>query len=150
MEQSPPSEAISYSASQKTPQPLKNPKVHYRVHTSPQMLSTLSQIHLIYNFPPDYPKIHSNIILPFMPRSSEWILSFRFSNQYRNFSVRRHSSVGITLCYGLYDWDSRVRLPAGARNFYLHHRDQNGSGAHSASYPMCTRGSYPGGKTAGA
>jgi hypothetical protein len=31
----------------------------------------------------------------------------------------------------------------------LHHRVQNGSGAHSASYPMGTSGSFPGGKSAG-
>jgi hypothetical protein len=43
---------------------------------------------------------------------------------------------------------SRVRFRAGAGNFSLHHRVQNGSGAHSASYPMGTRGSFPGGKAA--
>jgi hypothetical protein len=43
-----------------------------------------------------------------------------------------------------------VRFPAGAGNFYLHHSVQNGSGAHPASYPMSTRGSFPGGKAAGA
>jgi hypothetical protein len=53
-------------------------------------------------------------------------------------------SVGIALGYGLDDWGSRVRFPAGAGNFYLHHRVQNGSGAHPASYPMGTRGSFPG------
>jgi hypothetical protein len=30
------------------------------------------------------------------------------------------------------------------------HRVQNGSGAHPASYPMGSRGSFPGGKAAGA
>jgi hypothetical protein len=34
----------------------------------------------------------------------------------------------------------------GAENFSLHHRVQNGSGAHPASYAMGTRGSFPGGK----
>jgi len=34
--------------------------------------------------------------------------------------------------------------------FSLNHRVQNGSGAHSASYPMGTRGSVPWGKAAGA
>jgi hypothetical protein len=29
------------------------------------------------------------------------------------------------------------------------YRVQNGSGAHPASYPMGTRGSFPGGKAAG-
>jgi hypothetical protein len=64
-------------------------------------------------------------------------------------SVSRDSSVGIALGYGLDDRGSRVRLPAGVGNFSLHHRVQNGSGAHPA-YPMCTRGSFPGGKAAGA
>jgi hypothetical protein len=56
--------------------------------------------------------------------------------------VSRDSSVGIALGYGLDDQGSRVRFPAGAGNFYLHHRVQNGSGAHP-SYPMGTRDSFP-------
>jgi hypothetical protein len=51
-------------------------------------------------------------------------------------------------CYGLDDRGSMVRFPAGAGNFSLHHRVQNGSGAHRASYPMGTKGSFPGGKAA--
>jgi hypothetical protein len=62
----------------------------------------------------------------------------------------RDSSVGTALGYGLDDRGSRVRFPAGAGNFSPHHRVQNGSGAHPASYPMGTRGSFPGGKAAGA
>jgi hypothetical protein len=53
------------------------------------------------------------------------------------------------LGYGLDNRDSRVRFPAGTRNFPLHHRVQNGSGAHPASYPMGTRGSSPGVKRPG-
>jgi len=34
--------------------------------------------------------------------------------------------------------------------FSLHHHVQNSSGDHPASYPMSTRGSFPGGKAAGA
>jgi hypothetical protein len=37
------------------------------------------------------------------------------------------------------DRGSRVRFPAGAGKFSLHHRVQNGSGAHPASYPADTR-----------
>jgi hypothetical protein len=59
-------------------------------------------------------------------------------------------SVGIALGYGLDDRGSRVRFPAGAGNFSLYHRVQNGSEAHTTSYPMGTRGSFPGGKAAGA
>jgi hypothetical protein len=64
--------------------------------------------------------------------------------------VSDDSSVGIALGYGLDDRGSRIRFPAGAGNFSLHHRVQNGSGAHTASYPMGTRGSFPGDKAAGA
>jgi len=42
------------------------------------------------------------------------------------------------------------RLPAGAGDFSLYLRVQNGSGAHPASYPMGIRGSLAGGKAAGA
>jgi hypothetical protein len=45
---------------------------------------------------------------------------------------------------------SEVRVPAEPGNFFLHHRVQTGSGTHSASYPMATRGSFPGDKAAGA
>jgi hypothetical protein len=69
---------------------------------------------------------------------------------YSNFIESRDSSVGIVTGYGLDDRGSLVRFPAGAGNFSLHHRVQTGSGAHPASYPMGTRGSFPGGKAAGA
>jgi hypothetical protein len=62
----------------------------------------------------------------------------------------RDSSVGIALGYGLDDWGSRVRFPAEAGNFSLHHRARNGSGTHPTSYPMGTRGSFSGGEAAGA
>jgi hypothetical protein len=64
--------------------------------------------------------------------------------------ISRDSSVGTALGYALDDRGSRVRFPAGAGNFSLHHRVQNGSGAHQVSYPMGTRGSFLGGKAAGA
>jgi hypothetical protein len=47
-------------------------------------------------------------------------------------------------------WMIGVRVPAGTGNFSLHHRVQTGSGAHPSSYAMCTRGSFPGSKAAGA
>jgi hypothetical protein len=43
------------------------------------------------------------------------------------------------------DRGTRVRFPVGAGNFSLHHRVQNGSGAHPASHPMGTRSSFPDG-----
>jgi hypothetical protein len=61
----------------------------------------------------------------------------------------RDSSAGIALGYWLDDRGSRFRFPVGAGNFSLHHRVQNGSGAHPASYPKGTRDSFPGSKAAG-
>jgi hypothetical protein len=54
----------------------------------------------------------------------------------------RDSSVGIATGYGPDDRRSRVRFPAGAGNFSLHHRVQNGSGVRPA-------GSSPGSKATG-
>jgi hypothetical protein len=64
-------------------------------------------------------------------------------------TTSRDSSIGIALGYGLDDWGSRVRFPAGAGKFF-HHRVHNGSVAHPASYKRSTRGSFRGGKAAGA
>jgi hypothetical protein len=47
-------------------------------------------------------------------------------------------------------WMIGVRIPAGAGNFSLRQRVQTGSGAHLASYPMGTKGSFLGSKAAGA
>jgi hypothetical protein len=60
----------------------------------------------------------------------------------------RDNSVGIALGYGLDDRCSRVRFPGG-ENVSLHHRVQNGSGAHPASYPMGLGSYYSGGKMTG-
>jgi hypothetical protein len=69
---------------------------------------------------------------------------FFFRNNYYTSSLRstlNFRGTAVHLC--------PVRFPAGAGNFSLHHRVQNGSGAHSASYPMGTRGSFPGDKAVG-
>jgi hypothetical protein len=42
-----------------------------------------------------------------------------------------------------------VRFPAGDGNSSPLHHTQNHSGAHPASYPIGTGGSYPGGEAAG-
>jgi hypothetical protein len=60
----------------------------------------------------------------------------------------RDSSVGIALGYGLDDRGSSFRFPTGAGNFSLHHRVQNGSGAHPVSYSKGIRGSFLGDKAA--
>jgi hypothetical protein len=78
---------------------------------------------------------------------------WRFFNRPRQYGMfwnnwklykTRDSSVGIALGYGLEERGSRVRFPAGAGNFSLHHRVQTGSGTHPASYPTGTRGTFPG------
>jgi hypothetical protein len=43
-----------------------------------------------------------------------------------------------------------MKFHSGAGNFSLHHRLQTVSRAHPVSYAMGTRGSFPGGKVAGA
>jgi len=54
--------------------------------------------------------------------------------------IKSHdSSVDIALDYR----GSRVRFPARAGNFFLHHRIQKSSGVHPASYPMCMGSSFP-------
>jgi hypothetical protein len=60
------------------------------------------------------------------------------------------SSVGIVNDYELDDRMFGVRFPAGAENFSLRHKIQAGSGAHPASYPKGTGGSFRGGKAAAA
>jgi hypothetical protein len=85
------------------------------------------------------------------------MFSLSFSKRISWTKQRPHSSkslftnrhVSIALGYGLDDRSSRVRFPAGAGDFSLHYRVQNGSGAHPASYSMGTGGSFPGSKAAG-
>jgi hypothetical protein len=57
----------------------------------------------------------------------------------------RNGGMSVYACERInYTQSKRFRFPAGAGMFSLYHRVQNGSGAHPASYPMGTRGSFPG------
>jgi len=81
MGKSPSRESDSHSASQGILRLLWNPTVHYRLHKSPKLVLILSQMNQIHAFSPCFPKIHYNIIYPSTRRSSEWSLTFMFSNQ---------------------------------------------------------------------
>jgi hypothetical protein len=93
MEQSPSWEANSHAGGY-IPRLLWNPKVHYRVHKSPPLVPILRHMHPVHSFPPSFFKIHFYIILQSMPRSSEWPLTFRFSDQ--NFVRISHLPVRAT------------------------------------------------------
>ena len=67
------------------PQPVKKlhviyetREIHYRIHKGPSFVSFLRQINPVPSFPSNFLKIHFNIIIPFMPRSSTWSLSLRY------------------------------------------------------------------------
>jgi hypothetical protein len=87
---------------------------------------------------------------PIFPLLATWITNFVFLNVITLMFKSCDSSVGIATGYVLDDRGFRVRFPVGAGNFSLHHRVQNGSGTHPASFPMGTGGSFPGSKAAGA
>jgi hypothetical protein len=72
-----------------------------------------------------------------------------FKSEY-DYGKSSDSSVGIATRLRAGRSGSMVRFSAGAGNFYLHNRLQNGSGARPASYPVGTMGSFPGSKAAGA
>jgi len=82
MEQSPTREANSHSTSQEIPRHLWKPKVLYRVHNSPPLVSVLSQISPMQNIPPYFFKIKFNIILPSTPWSPKLALPFVFSTKF--------------------------------------------------------------------
>jgi hypothetical protein len=77
MEHSPPSEAYSRSAGQEIVPILCNQNVSCLQEPAS---STCSHMHLVFTLPCFRLKIYFNI-LPSMPRSSGWFLSFRFSDQ---------------------------------------------------------------------
>jgi len=81
MEQSPPREINSNSASKEISRLLWNPNVHYRVHNSLPLFPTLSQMNPVHILPSYFFQTHYNIIFPFILRSSEWSLLFRFSDK---------------------------------------------------------------------
>jgi len=81
MHQRPSSEANSRSASHEIPRLLRNLKVHYGIHEGLPMVPMLSEMNPVHALPLYFRKIHYNIILPPIPRSSKWSPPFRFSDQ---------------------------------------------------------------------
>jgi hypothetical protein len=75
--------------------------------------------------------------------------TIHFKNQFHNTVLDLHikcfSSGSIVSDYGLDDRAIEVRSPTGV-DFSSSPYVQTGSGAHPASYPMGTGGSFPGGK----
>jgi hypothetical protein len=63
--------------------------------------------------------------------------------------MSRDGSIDLAISYGLNKRMIGVRFAAGAGNFSVRHHVQTSSGAHPASYPMGTEGSFCRGKAAG-
>ena len=81
MVQSPSWEANWFAVSQEIPRISRNPKVHYRTHTRPPLVSILGQLNPVHIPTSHLLQIHPNIIHPSMPRSPQWSLSLRFPHQ---------------------------------------------------------------------
>jgi hypothetical protein len=81
VEQSPSWEVNSYLRSQEIAPILWNLKVHYHIHNSPPLVSTLSKINPVLAHTSYFLKIRFNIILPPMRRFSKLSHSLRFPHQ---------------------------------------------------------------------
>jgi hypothetical protein len=81
MQQSPSSEANSFSASQAIPRILWNPTFHYRSHKPPPPVPILSRPNSVHTPTSQFFTIHLNIILPSTPGSPQCFLFVRFPHK---------------------------------------------------------------------
>ena len=81
MVQSPSWEANWSAASQEIPRISRNPKVHYRTHKRPPLVSILSQPNPVHIPTSHLLEIHPNIIHPSTPRSPQWSPPLQFPHQ---------------------------------------------------------------------
>ena len=81
MVQSPSWEANWFAASQEIPRISRNPKVHYRTHKRPPLVSILGQPNPVHIPTSHLLEIHPNIIHPSTPRSPQWFLPSGFPNK---------------------------------------------------------------------
>jgi hypothetical protein len=113
------------------------------------------QFHAFLNLPSDWVHKFCNnrFLYAINERRNQWGMQkhnkLRTVTRIRVF-ITNYIKIYLRKAHGLDDRGSRVRFPAGAGNFSLHHRVQNGSEAHPLSYRMGIRGSFPGVKAAGA
>jgi hypothetical protein len=121
---------------------------HFPVHRLPVDLYILSSLYSRLSL---FLHFLSWVILNFMSRFEVKFIDIYLHATSKNVFTycclrqSRDSSVGVALGYGL-GFDSR----RGLGIFFSHRHVQNGTGTHPASYPMSTRGSFPGSKAAGA
>ena len=81
MVQSPSWEANWFATSQEIPRISRNPKVHYRTHKRPPLVSILGQPNPVHIPTSYFLEFHPNIVHPSTPRSPQWSPSLRFPHQ---------------------------------------------------------------------
>jgi hypothetical protein len=110
MEQSSSWEANRFSASQKIPRILWNPKVYYRTYTCPPPVPILSQLDTVYTPTTYFITIHFNITLSSTPGSSKWSLFFRFSYQNSVYTSSLHHTRYMTAKLIILDFITRKMM----------------------------------------